>query len=233
MNDGLTDEEIAELNGLPAKVVLDLPPNGRDGPNAGLPTQAGSCLAIHARDDQDFSVYLANVLAAAYRAWLNVDGRYHRLGRAEALPFTSRKECRQVLKRTVDRFWEKRTGAKAPRPHIRNEREHCFDLIWDVIYRMIDKRYDPWSPDLPLRKGKPITAYCLAKLMDLMDDRDDPDDKHVETYRKYARLWLLCRRFYQAKPAFTTKELAFLKRADRFFYTSAIGVIRKQATNPI
>ena len=41
------------------------------------------------------------------------------------------------------------------------------------------------------------------------------DDKRLdpETHKKYAKLWLLCRRLFQArKPAFTPQDVAFLKR---------------------
>jgi hypothetical protein len=220
MEPHLSDTDLQELIGLPKapapKVLINLPPKDQYNP------QPGSYLAIHAMDDEDYSVHLANILDADYRTWLNVAGRFHRLEREKALPlpFTSRKKCRQVVLAALDRFFERR-AAKELRSHPRNEREYCVDLI----YRVIDKWYDPWSPDLPLWKGKPIRLYRLTKLMGLIDDK-----LKEETHKKYAKLWLLSRRLFQAKPTFTPQDLAFLKRVDRHItYTAAVHSLRKQA----
>jgi hypothetical protein len=93
-----------------------------------------------------------------------------------------------------------------------------------VIERVINKWWDYRSPDLPLWKGKPITAYRLTKLMGQADHKCNE-----QTHRKYARLWLLYRRFFQARPAFSPEDLAFLKRVDRSAYAAASQLVRKQA----
>jgi hypothetical protein len=79
----------------PLPEVAFIPSNHRE------PREPGGVVTIQVPDDEDITVYFANLFREGSNEWLHAPGRFPRFNDA-----MSWKECRQVFMPAIRRFWE-------------------------------------------------------------------------------------------------------------------------------